>query len=304
MSKHGLFAVEFNTDVLGGITANSLPQETQVAREPKAGELYSRSAAIVGQSMRATWSTTSIATALGLAGQLGAAIGDLAAGLNFYQQKWEDEKRRTSGSAHRKMSMAAGLILPRSLSVEHGGNASITYEAIPVSADGSTHPLTITESVALPTPSSTDEKFTLGGFTIGAVALTKIRGFEWDFGLVEALEAADSDLYATDAGIAQIMPVWRIHGIDTEWVKAANIPLGGKVATHANTTVYLRKRSGTGFVADATAEHIKLNAAGLIYVDNIFEASGNERATCSLVMEMEYDGTNAIVEVDTTSAIT
>ena len=78
----------------------------------------------------------------------------------------------------------------------------------------------------------------------------------------------------------------------------------GVQATHANTSFYLRHRTRTGFVADATETHILFTAAGLAHFTEPFTASGTEAGEATLVIETENDGTNDPIVIDTTSAIT
>ncbi len=65
----------------------------------------------------------------------------------------------------------------------------------------------------------------------------------------------------------------------------------------------VKRLHGSAYVPDATAQHIKLTVDGLAYVEDAFDASGNENATCSLVVPLRYDGTNSPITTNLATAI-
>ena len=300
-NKHSLFAAVVDSTTLGGISQENISLGTQALGEPRGGELYTRQQAVVAQAPRAGFSTDHVAAGLDLCGVAGISISALGSGLMLYLQKIS-KTGPVAGSVHRKFTIVDGVMVPTSLSVSHGGNATLGFDAV-ATYDGSNDPLQIADDQALPTQSTVVQTFTLGPTTIGAVSLDNIRSLEVNFGLQVVAEGADGDIWPTEAAIVAIEPTITLRGIDPKWLKAANIPLTGKATTHANTTIYLRKRTATGFVADATAEHIKITADGLVYVDDAASASGIDSAETSLILVPEYDGTNAPIVIDTTSAL-
>jgi IS5 family transposase len=100
-------------------------------------------------------------------------------------------------------------------------------------------------------------------------------------------------------------PTIRISGKNLAKFIAADIPLAGKGATHANTSIVLRKRLQTaaGFVANATAEHVLITAAGMAAWEQVHSATGNGRVEDVLLLTCRHDGTNTPIVVDTTYAI-
>jgi len=299
---HTLYGVKIHETMLGGITAQNLPLGNQVQGEASSGEVYTRFQSLMGAKPQATFSTLNIAAALDLCGVTGYDV-DSGDGVVLYAQKTADGATRTAGANHRSYTIADGLLVPQTLSVNHAGNATLSYLLLATSADGTTHPVAIAETVTL--GAVTDgERFTLGPITIGAVTVAEPRSLSVQFGINARTEGAGSELYDTHAWIASIQPSLTITGVDVELLKAANIPLTGQAATHANTTIYLRKRAaGSTFVADATEEHIKLTADGLAVVEDAMAASGDDPAETGLVLSCEYDGTNAPITVDTSSAL-
>ena len=300
--RHTLYGVTIHTTVLGGITAQNLNLGLQVRSEARSGEPYVRYQAVVGRAPTAGFTTEAVAAALGVCGVLGYDISD-GDGLILTAQKADGGGTRAAGSVHRKYTMVAGLLVPTTLECAHGGDASISYQASVTSADGSTDPCTETDSQALPAGMTDAERFTLGAVTVGAVSLPEVKNVSINFGLNVRVEGAGGDQFPTFVWIDTVAPSITIRGLDIEWLKSSNIPRAGKAATHANTTIYLRKRAlGGSFTADATEEHIKISACGLAWVDDPFSDDG-EGAEASVTIQPKYDGTNTPILIDSTSAL-
>lgn len=301
--KHGIYGVGLGAVLLGGITRQNLATNSEVKGEASSGELYNRFIALYAQRLAPGFTTRSIATALGATGVMGLSLSSAA--LTLYAQKHAAGATRASGGNHRSYTFASGILAPRQLTVDHRGDATLTYEAVVVSADGTNSPITITDSVSLPSGLTDAERFTLGTWTVGGISLGEIRRLQIDFGVDIASEGADSEIWDTFCSVRGQHSTITFSGIDVEWVKSTNIPTAGLAATHANTVGYLRKRAlGSTFVANGTAQHIRFTAAGLITPDNIFEGSERDAGEVSLKMALYYDGSNAPLTVNTASAIT
>lgn len=303
-----IYGVSVHTDAdgaavtVGAIVEQSISMGNTIRSEPTSGELYPRYQAIVKHIPNAQITSLNVAAAIDACGLLGKKITAVTnTGVTLYAYFWDDAVGRKSGANHRKYNIKKGLIIPRTLTVDHDGDARIGYQFLPIT-DGTNDPLVETDSVAVVVQAD-GERFAIGPMTIGSITIDQIQSFEIDFGINANLLAADSDLFATFAGIATIQPSIAIRGIDPKLLAAAKIPRVGQVGTHANTSFYLRKRTegGAGFVAKLTAEHIKFTAAGLAYVDNAMSGSGGDPAESSLIMPLRYDGTNDPITVDTTS---
>jgi hypothetical protein len=138
------------------------------------------------------------------------------------------------------------------------------------------------------------------------VSVSGKQRFSIDFGVDAVGKSADSDIWDTFCSIRTVQSQITFESVDTELFSDSNIPLTGKAATHANSTIYLRKRTlgGDGFVPDGTAEHIALTADGLIVPDDAFSSDGQSDGKVSFTLPLRYDGTNVPLTVDTASAIT
>ena len=131
-----------------------------------------------------------------------------------------------------------------------------------------------------------------------------MQSFDVEFGVDGRTEGGDSDIWDTFSRLRGFKPRLTVVGTDVEWWKSSNIPLVGKLATHANTLVRLRKRSGTGFVADATGQHISFTGDGLAYIQTGMSDQGDDAATITVEMPLRYDGTNSPLAISTTAVLT
>jgi len=301
---HGGFQIEFNATMLSGITAYDLGTGTVVANETNSGNLYPEYPFLRSQKPVANISTVQVARALDNCGLTGTSITDLAAGLKFYLAKHADGSTRTAGAAHNKYTMTRGLIVPTTLTCDHQGDATLSFDVV-IAYDGSNAPIVLAVNTALPTSQTDDQRFTLGPMTIGGVLFTQIQTFTLTFGVEAVSEGADSDLWDRYTHIRTIKPSISLTGSNPNWLAAAAIPLTGLIATHANTAMYLRKWDlGSTFVANGTAEHIKITAAGVAVIDSALNVSGDGNSSTTFTMPLYYDGTNAPLVIDTASAIT
>jgi hypothetical protein len=302
--KHGLYAIGLGASVLGGITQQNIANNADVKGEFTSGQVFARFMAMYSQKIAPGFTTQAIASALAASGTAGVSLATLTGGAKFYAQAYVQGGTRATGSSHRSYQFLAGILAPRTLSVPHQGNATLTYELIVICGGGG-DPLILSDLVALPAiVSGEDEKFTLGPATVGGVALGEKTDFQIDFGLDVLADSADSDIWDTFCSIRQIQTVLSFKGMDSEWFKATNITLAGKAGTHTDTSIYLQKRaSGGTFVPTTTTSHIKFTAAGLAYIDKPFDASGNNAAEITCKMPLVFDGTNLPLIVNPASAI-
>jgi len=304
-NAYGLYGVSVGSTLLGGITNAALNTGTEVRGEASSGELYPRIKSTVAQKPSASWSTRSIAAALSAVPLLGMKIADLTGGLKLYAQKHEAGGTRVAGAAHKQFQVLKGLIFHGNLSAEHQGDAVINSTAL-ITWDGTNNPIIPSESVTPPTGLTDSERFGLGPVTINGVALSAVRSMELALGINAVTEGADGEIWDRFSSIRTIAPVLTLRGIDPDWFKTTGaIPLIGGPGAHADTILYLRKRADGGtFVADGTAEHIRMTAAGLAFIETPMEVAGSDSSELSLVMPLQFDGTNAPVTINTASAIT
>ncbi len=305
--RHTISAVKIGATVLSGITRENLSTNSEIRGEPTSGEVYTRYLSLTKQNPGGMFGTQHIASALALLGSVGLDIDDLTGGVILYAAAHERGSTRKTSTNHRSYTINDGLIVPTRLTCDYQGDAELEV-AIVTTYDGTNNPVVVADSVALPTVTD-NERYTMGPITVGGVSLPQLTRVEIDFGLkVEAIGAgggeAPEDIWPTFSSISVGQPSLILRGIDVEWFKAANIPLTGLAATHANTSVYFRKRARhSTFVADATSEHILFTADGMAVLDDLFSADRAAPGETGVMIPLDFDGTNAPLVIDTTAAI-
>lgn len=305
---HSLHGVLLDTVKVGGITAISMPTGTELQNEPASGETAARFQTVMAQKHTPTFTTKAIAAALDKVGTQGWTIA--AAFLVMYMQKWAPGAGRAAGSTHKKVVYNSGLVIPDSLSVSHGDDASLSC-AGHITFNGTTSPAVETTAVALLTGFVENERFGLGAVTVAGITIASVTSVELSFGLDVVARGSDGDIWDTHVALRSIQPILTIRGMDVSLAEEASFPLAkytagtqlievGKICTHANTNFYLRKRDDSGYVADTTAEHIQFTMAGYAHVENVIDANGNETGESTLIVTSYNDGTDDPLKVDTT----
>lgn len=304
------YGVEVHVDgesatLLGAITEQRISTASEVRADAESGEIYARHVALYAQRPLATFATMQVAAGLSLIGITGKKIiSTVNPGLNLYGQNWEEGAGPASGASHTKHNIKEGLIVPRTITVKHQGDAELRYDVL-ITYDGTNDPVIKTESQALPAGISDDERFTLGKFTIAGVVTGQLTQLEIDFNITAETLGSDSDIWDTFARLRKVQPMVRIRGTDLTWFGSSNVELAGQAITHANTSFYLRKRQDAdSFVSDVTAEHVKFTADGMAVVDAIQDETGDDPSECSVELTTRFDGTNAPLVINTASAIT
>lgn len=241
-------------------------------------------------------------------GQTGRSIAsDAYTGLVFNFAKIDDCGQIASGSVHRTLTIGKGCALPTRLTCDNRGDARMTVQVYALSDDGATAPIAIADNAALPTIAIADLRWTLGPIDIGGVTFSDYSGFDVDFGNTATLEGVESNVYATHFAERREGPMLTIRGIDPVWFSSSNIPVAGLAAAHADTIVYLKKRAQTAahFVADGTAEHVKLTFYGLANIEDAWSVSAPRIGEVVAKLTAAKDGTgNAPIGVTAQSAIT
>ncbi len=307
--KHTIYDVELGkaTPVrLPGIESMNIRSQTTVEAEATSGAVYPEHIAMTAQEPDAEFTSLALIECLTEIGLAGLSIATLPTGLNLFAYKHAEGSGRAGASLHRQYSATEGLIVPTRISIDHRGDCRVSFDCM-VTYDGTNDPFVITDLVTLPAAAADAARHTIGKTVLGGVTIDHLKNVELDFGQTIERESADSDKWPTHASIITTKPVFTFRGIDVEYLKAANIPLEGKAAVHADTTVYFRKRgiTASGFVANGTAEHVKITGDGLAYVDDIYSSQGSGSGVeASVKLPCRFDGTNAPIVITLNSAIT
>lgn len=299
-------ALKIGSTWIGGILKQSATNAAQVHSTPTAGSIYPIQISISEVKNSFGFTTNNIATALGVLGftGIGLAVGTVC---ELYEILWNNDGSIASGSVHRKMSFAAGRAIPKKLSCQHRQDATLDIEVMGLSSDGLTSPLTITETVAAPTALD-DARFTLHSASVAGIDMGCLQSLDFDFGTKMESDGCKSNIFDTRLKITEIVPKVTINTLDANLVGTggSQIPTTGKACTHANTVFKLRKRTPkvATFVADATAEHVKITCDGVVVPTSIFDGSNNDDGSSAFEVTGAHDGTNLPFVVNNASALT
>lgn len=303
--------------LLSAISAQEVVTGTEVMNDVDAGSPYPQHVAINAQKPSATATTKDIAGGFDLLGSEGWPISAQPAptarpGLDFFQLAIDSTTGRPfTTSVHRRINIQRGIVVPTQLQVQHQQDAQLSMSAFAIADPSDTGgigvlPVTSFAAEAAPTGLGGGSRHTLGTVDVGGIELGCNLSVQIDFAVTVTSEGCNSDIHDAALYIASIQPVITIQGKNlAKFAGSGAIPLIGKGAAHADTSIVLRKRLQTaaGFVADATAEHIEITAAGLAHWQTVHTAQGNQRVEDTLVITCRHDGTNVPVVIDTAFAI-
>jgi hypothetical protein len=302
--KHKLGAIELDTTVMGGQIRGSIRANTQVDRSTSSGEVYPRYQVITEQKPLATWESNNIEAWLAQVGLAAKDIGTLTTGLKLYGVQAQHGATVAAGASHLKYTVKDGIILPRSIQARHRQIATISYDAV-ATWDGSNDPVTITENQSLPSGLTDVDRFGIGPVDFGGASFVGINSLNIDFGLREEAQGADSNVWDTEASISEVLPEITLRGINPKWFGASFVPLGGLALDHVDCIMYLRKyQTRNSFYANNQNQHLKMTVAGMAYLEDIFDANGQNTGETQLRIPLDYDGTNAPITFTADSQIT
>lgn len=293
--------------IIGSLVNVTAPIDQEVQATATAGRAYPEQITIASQKPRLTFGSLDLPKVVTAFGLIGRRItgGTGKVGIAQYQAQYSDSAL-TSGSVHRRLRYDESYAYIRRITASHRQDA-VAESEVAILYDGTNLPVIPEDTQALPTLPASAGRWTIGKVTVGSILLSCNIQVDIDFGISLDVFGCDSDLYDTHLNVNQIAPKITITSLTPSgFVTSSGVPLAGLVGTHANTKIYLRKRSarGASFVADATAEHISITASGVLLINDAFNAQANQRGQMSLQMECDWDGSNAPIVLDTATAIT
>lgn len=273
-----------------GIVSASAPANVEVEHEQSAGSIYADTITVRRARPVVSFTTVDIPSAITAFGLVGKCIdGDADdEGIAFYGQK-QSCIGVASGSVHDKYLIKSAIVVPTTLSVDHLGNAQLSYDVYTRSTDGTTAPIVRSASNALPAVSAGPiGRWTMRSMTVGGVTVTGKRNITINFGATVTQEGADSEIYDSVTSLASVFPVINVRGVDPAWFNTVTTLLGG-LATHANTSIQLKRRDK----AINLTEHIVLTGNGTVTLDTLFNAQLQSPTECAFNVHLNHDGTNA-----------
>lgn len=292
-----------NVYTLGALTINSttIPVSSvdpdwgvQVIHDSNSGIADAKFAGAIAMAGTIPFTTTALATALGLCGYDGLRVTDA---IVYFPKVAHAGQRESSG--HEKRTINEALLVPTSLTASHGGVAMLNY-AMHLVTDGTNAPMIAATSASFPTTiSGVTERFTLGPLYLGSTAY-EVQSLTIDFGMDILRKSHSGQYYDILAGIMKRRTVVKWTTNDLSTVRSLSSLTG------ANMTQYLQKLSttGGGLIAAGTASHIKLVATEGLNVFETESAAHDSDASVPFSTYLTYDGVNSPLQINTASAIT
>lgn len=287
------------------VTSQSLNLDPELRAEVTAGNVSPTHVALVGRKLMHNAATYDLPGFLDSVGVSGLCItGATNFGARAFLQKFDDCGTAAS-TGHRSYTYANGLLVPKTLSVDHQGDAKLTFDLVVLGDGGSNDPVILSDAATLPTITQTPNRWTLGPITLGGVSFTKYTGLEIDFGNDVQTKGVESDIDATHVEVRTHSPKIKIAGIDPVWFSASKIPIGGLAVLSASDKIFLRKRAQTGitFVANGTSGHIKIVPAGLAAIGKAGGAEMQRTSESEIMITCAKDasGNNPLVVTTATT---
>lgn len=275
--------------------------------EASDGEVDPRYVAVNEQRPVIGFTTTDLAVALGTAGIDGHAIDvDTAATKGSFEAFFQilaEGGTRGGASLHTMLTINEGILVPRTLSASQGGIARLSYECH-ATYDGTNDPIVIatSQSIAAVTAGVTS-LWTLGPVSLNGTDVNGVMDMSIDFGIQLLVEGSDGEIWPRYVAIMSRQPTISFTTPDAGLLNTLAIEGTAQGAT--NSVIYLRKMDeGATRVAEATEEHISITIdEGHLAVEDVTGAHG-QRLGARATITPTYDGTDAILVIDTTAAIT
>lgn len=302
---HSGYAVELGLGspvAIGGIQSASVESNSETRGEITDGGVHPVFQSLVAQAPIASFTTMAIQAALdafSLAG-FNLNITDVPDGLDIFARKQKIGATRETTSVHRRYRIYHGVIVPRTLSVEQGGDATLPFDVV-IYYDGTNNPVIVTDSIAIPATALTGDKerYGIGKINIGGTEIVGVRSVQIDFGLNVVAVTADGEIWPTFAHVQTQTPSVVITGIDVDWLRD-NAGAGGAVdelgelLLRSNTDIWLRKRiDASTYELDAATVHPHFVISGMAVVGPYFSQSGPDPAEVTLTLPLRTEGANA-----------
>lgn len=288
---------------LGSITNGDLPLNTATQGDDDGREFdYSRN--VVSQMPELAFTTKSVAALMAVLPINGICLRTDGShpGVMMYGRQREScgaGSVAVESDDHMGFLVDTGLLVPESLTGGRGQDTTVSAR-VHALTDGSNAPIAWDPAVTLPTGVDTS-KYVLGAMRIANILFEDVRNLDVAFNApVEDKEPGQGSVWADQASVGKATPVISCVGRNPQKLnQSTGIPILGKTALHTDTVFYFKKRSTSGFVADATLEHFSMTVSGLVVWDNPFSFSGASPAATSFRIDGFHDGSNVDVVFNT-----
>lgn len=258
-----LHGISNGSTFISQFTSQEVTPGMEVMVASAAGMPYPQFAGTLSVRAEMRFTTPQIKSVLDLVGVSG--VYDLSGGnTDLFMKVASDQGVRTASAstAHHRFRAAQGFLVLERITAGHRSEAQAQCRII-CAYDGTNSPLVYAGSQALSGTPTSDEHFLLGPQYLNGSAVAGPQNLDLDLGQSILQTGSDGELYDTFNCLLQQTPTFTLTALNTGYWATAG--LTGLDLSSAS--IYFRKMSRTGRVADATAEHIKLAFTdGEIYV--------------------------------------
>lgn len=249
-----------------------------------------------------SFSTPALATVLTLLG--GKGFYYTTNPVDLYVARRSGVDGIAAGAVHRKITSGAGAkvcIIARQISAKKGNTAAmISCDGYFLSADGVAAPIALTNAVSLPALPSAAEAFTIGGVKLnGGNLLDGIGSIDIDFGNKEEIHDDGGKLYPDLAVLDTHDPTASFSTSDMALLDTLTV--GGLELSAAS--FFFRKLAPAGRVPDGTAQHVKLGLTKAFAAPGKNPTGDDGFATQDVQVRFLHDNNNAVMSINTASAI-
>ena len=292
-----LSVVETSAGIINQIESVNLDSGVEQLINSYDGQHLPTAAYVLTQKPRMTFSSTAIARALGFVNLL-TGYPLTSADFNF-QPAVNGGTRDTADCT--VLSATSGLLCVESIEASEGRLASISLMAYPTSADGIVAPLGTATAGSLPAAVTTRQGYTVGPAVINGTLLEGIRSLRLNMNIQVQQVTYDGYAYPQLAYILEIKPVFTLRTANVETIDA----LGFFAAQGLTDSVlHLSRLTENGIrAANATASHISFTLDDGLIVNRGATGQHNQPAEAEFEFHPVYDGTAALVVVNTATAI-
>jgi hypothetical protein len=288
-----LSAISANGSLIKGVTGQSLDPNMEKFVNRGGGSPYPSYIAGKQKKPVLSFTTTDMKTLLDLTGLAPIAVGTT---VDLYLAAMVNGLGIDTNATHLKLTLNHGMIIPRRIAAQQGAEATAQVDVISV-YDGTNDPIVYAAAQSLPSGyDNVTEKFTLGPCKLAAMVET--IGWDLDLGIRDEALFRDGEPYARLAYMSEMEPVATVRTHDA----TIRSTIGENGTGAVDPTLFLRKlvEGQNSRVADATAEHISiLFNESMIYLGQLSGVPAEQ----TFMICGSFDGTNAIMTLDTTAAI-
>lgn len=218
-------------------------------------------------------------------------------GLALFGELLSQCDARASGSVHTRFRCKEGHIKLGTLQADNQQDASLTFEAVMTSSDGSDN-LETAHNLSLPTMSAV-QKYTLGKSRAGGVYLAGLTRFALEFQVEVMVRADEGSIEPSFAATITVTPKARLSFADFSKV-GASIPKNGLLCSHANTLFQLiGLQHGAEHQDYGGNNHIAITMAGDLDFTDRGSASGSSEGSVELEIMGTKESTTAPLTINT-----